>query len=740
LITAFLAAPATRWVGIGAAMLEIAFAVERWVRPADMKWRAHVLPPLVFAVACITVAAQPGYADHGVLLVGLVAYTGYLVYRLGDLMPVTLHGWLNLARGRVAKWRLGRSLLSLLTRPWRRMWGLTSAWLVAIVALALISPTPWQLLASIVCGIAIVWLRRAWDHESLPAFLAPAAVCWVALLMSIADFTLRWAIPANPDLVTQLVASQLVLAVIPVTIAAAGMQFAVQWIGLRGLGVVPYGWIAATLVTLVLSLSADILAVSGTQYDTRGTEYLQVVALAELGAASLLIALIVRRMEPETVTTRLAGSLTNDWAQQVVGASQAFGTFFRPLYRDRFNVLERVLYRSAVLEGEAELFRDALTAVSRRLIELRPISKGWVDPLLGVDLEFEVAADVYFSNRLAPLIDEACTRHMAWPLAELVRFREQWSGRRLESAAHGNQSIVDAEGRFAALHGDLPAGMRLCSTVLDRSLEAGMDWPCSEGLAAAARYVRRSVNTLPDADSVSMLNEGDAVKSTFDGDAAANGIEAWVGLLEGVGVVAAAKDMNRVAWRAAGYLGDLVRDATGIEDPRWARFLASSALGALVRVVREGSKGGTNLMSATLPSGLDWTTPSGAVVLERLVAFFPGLVEATEPSITASTATSLAMLAQDVARTDSAAGGRLAASLDKVRQRNPEPDWELPGATQGQRISQIRQAAVSRDDFDRAFKEAGGIPGDDWEANARPHPKRRVRRAGRKSAEVGDAG
>src|SRR5713101_4479619 len=47
------------------------------------------------------------------------------------------------------------------------MWGLTSASLVAIVALALISPTPWQLIASLVCGGAILLLRRGWDRETI---------------------------------------------------------------------------------------------------------------------------------------------------------------------------------------------------------------------------------------------------------------------------------------------------------------------------------------------------------------------------------------------------------------------------------------------------------------------------------------------------------------------------------------------------------------------------------------------
>jgi len=738
-ITVFLAAPPTRWVGFGAALLEVAFAVVRWMHPADMKWRAHVLPPLILVGACLTVAVQSAYAEHGVLLVGLLAYGGYLLYRLGDLMPVSLHRWIGLEKGRLAEWRLGRSLLMLVSRPSRSMWGLTSASLVAIVALALISPTPWQLIASLVCGGAILLLRRGWDRETIPALMAPAFVCWVAVLISIEDFTLRWAKPASADLVTQLVASQLVLAVIPVTIAAAGMQFAVQWIGLRGLGVVPYGWIAATLSTLVLSLSADILAVSGLQYDARGTQYLQVVALAQVAAAALLIALIVRQMEPETVTDRLAKSLTADWVLQVIGASQAFGSYFRPLYRDRFNSLERVLYRSAVLEGEVEVFRDALTAVSRRLVELRPRNLDTIDPLLGVDLEFEVAADIYFSNRLAPLIDEACSRRMVWPLIELVDFREQWSGRRLVAGGHGSQSLVDADARFAAIQGDISGGMRLCTAVLDRSLDAALERPCSEGLAAAARYARRAVNMLPDADTVSVLHEGEPVPSNFEGDAAANGLDSWVDVLEGVGIVAAKKQMNRTAWRAAGYLGELVENASRIGDPRWARFLASAALQSLVQVVREGSRNGISLMSATIPAGLDLQTESGAVVRERLGAFFPALVEAAEPTLTSGIATSLAMLAQDVARADSAAGGLMAAALDRVRQRDPEPVWEIPWATQAQRIRQIREAAASRSDFDKTFQEAGGIPGDDWKANAPPQRPKRVRRAGRR-AEVSGAG
>jgi hypothetical protein len=718
MINAVLAAPPARWFGVGMTLVEVTFALVRWRHPADLKWRAHVLPPLLLAVGGLTVVAQPAAAYDGALLVGLLAYTGYLVYRLGDFIPLSLHLRLGSAKAMVARRRIGRALLKFLTQPWRRMWGQTSAMLVALVSLVLISPGPWQLVAALVCGGAILWLRRPWDQESLPAFAVPALVCWAALLVSIADFTLVWSKPATAELVTQLVASQIALALIPVTIAAAGMQFAVQWIGLRGLGVVPYNWVGATLFTLVVSLSADILAVSGMQYDARGTQYLEVVALGEVAGASLLIALLVRRMEPEIVTDRLAQGLTGEWALQVVGASQALGSFFRPLHRDRFNSLERILYRSAVLEGEVEVFRDTLAAVSRRLVQLRPRQDGTLDPLLGVDLEFEVASDIYFANRFGPLIDEACARRMEWPLLELVSFREEWSGRQVVRGAHGNGTIADADARLDAFHGDVPSGMRLCSMILDRSLQAGLEWSCNGGLASAARYVRRAMNTRAGAKSHAPAGERQSRVGTYQDNPASNGLHSWIDMLEGVGVAAANKGMNRIAWNAAGYLGDAMDIACRLDDPEWAREIASAALQSFVAVAGEGSKHGMNLTSSTLLVLIDADTPSAEAVRGRLSAFFPALVEAAQPTMNAGTATTLAMLAQDVARADSMAGGQMAAALDRVRQSDPNPVWEVPSATQAQRIRMVREAAANREDFDKAFRESGGIPDADWEVKA----------------------
>jgi hypothetical protein len=554
---------------------------------------ARLFLPRGAAVLVVTIAAawvsQP--ADPFRLSIAFIGYALSVFWRVHLLLPAS-----------ITHWRYKHHLVS----PLERLAPIApfGAWLTALAAIAAIasSPITW-LLATVAAAVAVQWRGKG---EPIPpeVLLWPAALIEAEILLAVGRSQLAWIQVAHSDLFGQLITAQLALGIIPLTLAVAAAQLAVNWLGLRAALAIPPLWIAVSLLVTVASLALDLWLYGLQAISTHQAELAEVLAFDTTLLASLAIVHLILKLEPEAVNVRLTKRLNRDWLQQVQYGHSDFGQ--RHIFKDRFDAIERVLHQAALKEGDSQIAQDLLVRLRERINDLANINTVVKIDLeeRGPEPEVEVAIDSYLAARLQPLINELASAEALWALSELLRFRASLEPSLARRKPIGKDAFqlqpLPPRADFRRSVDNIPTGLLFYSTIATAAISNRLDPIVESAVNLTRAYFRRALNNLPPsstASSVSRVARGGA--DVTAGDELVLAIELFLRQIESW-----ARDcsehslpsaLRMLAWTAE----EPLSAAMTASDAAWSQWLARTALPVISGIARVADRAG---MRVHLPS------------------------------------------------------------------------------------------------------------------------------------------
>jgi hypothetical protein len=690
-------------IAIGVASIELlmlvvdaVFVLRQRAEPSAVL-RYQILPSVVLVSMSMTMAVvQVPFAEVG--LVGLGGYVMTVVGRLLRAAPPRLQQ---------LRYRVARLIM---TQVGRRMSALT-IWVTVAVSIWLVSASL-QTLLMLIAGLAALYVVR-WPYDNITygTWMWSGALILTALLLAIAERTVTWITDVRPDIVAQLIAVQLVVAVIPLTIAAAAAQLAVASLGIRAAMAVPLRRITAAFLASIVSIGVDLWQF-GRPPGRRISELAEVMALLVVIAVVLSIVHLLPSLEPESVNERLVRRLNRDWLERVVygyGPNVAA----RPIPRDRFNAVERIVHLASTREGESQVLFDVLAQLSRRLEEVGSFGRRTENGLdvTGPPPDVECALDLYFAGRFQPLIDEVASEKREWVLEYLLQFRG-WLERSAERRVPmGPQpaTVVTASSPtvMRRVFGSYPGGLNLYSVVIRATIGNSLAGIAADGITRAGRYAQRAMRSLPDSQGVSLFHPPGPNAQYSVADEQYWGLESYFTLLREWSREAADRGLREVPSRVAAQLTVLYDVAAEQDDREWMRWLIQTIASTSNQVALDAAE--RDILALMLPvrlRPLRASDPAESEVATRVGGSLPGLLMAIERVYTWLTLGMSAMnFAQDLLPDFPTQAGAIAAvvvHLEGARVRN-EVEQRIMQPIEVILDQVRRRAAGARQQFDHAY-------------------------------------
>jgi hypothetical protein len=520
--------------------------------------RRTLLTTALTVTLCLALTVRRETAGFAIV-VGWAAYLVTVIWRLRWLEPPSLRGW------RVRHHWARR------VRPWPRHQPLGVSVAVLMCAAITGNSVTAGLVAVGVISALTVRLSRT-SIEAVRALAWPAAVLVSTTFVGVWVGGYAWIDSSDQSerlILTQLVAIELVLGVLPVTAILVAQQIVAGWIGLRevALSVRTASVVAIACLLTSLLLAVDLIG--------RKTVTVQLVETTQLAVAATLAVSIVAvidvaiNLNAFELTARLVERLDGHWLDYVRRTSNDYHRWWRrgdPLY-----ALIAVLTRAALRDGESDTFVDGINELNRRLDEVSTHDR-WDNNIeyRGPDTDVEVALDGYFAEVLRPLVSQLAERRMSWALEELMTIRTSiepvatvWTGNR------GIGGIAPAQ--FTGRRIDIPSGLRFHSMFVEQCLRRGMDIEASQAITQCSRYVARVLAHLP-----AYAEDQVAGPQRFEGTEYA--LEAYFDQLRSWGELAvrtgARESVDSLTWSTR----RVVEEAMQLNDVGWARILTRLAL------------------------------------------------------------------------------------------------------------------------------------------------------------------
>ncbi len=638
------------------------------------------------------------FSDVG--LVGLVGYAVSVVVRLLHLGPPRV-------------WALRYRIARLLRLPRLHMSTLT-VWITVVICIGLVSASAVTLVmvAAGILGLYIV--RWPYDHTTFETWTWAGALILLAVLLSILERRVVWIGDPRPDIDAQLIAVQLVVAVIPLTVAAAAAQLAVTWLGIRAAMAVPLGWIVASFFASIVSIAVDLWLFGRGTTGQRSTELAEIMALLVVVAVVLSMVHLIPNLDPESVNARLVHRLNRDWLQRVVFGH---GPHVAPqvIARDRFNAVERVVHLASTQESDRHLLQDVLAQLSGRLEELGTFGRQVRADLeiAGPPPEVEIALDLYFAERFQPLIDEVASDKREWVLDYLLRFRG-W----LERSVERHVATGPNTGRLVSLsspaimrrwHNAYPSGLALYGVIIDAAIRNNLGEIAADSIIRAGRYAQRAIGNLPDSKTVSLLQPLGSGRQYSPSDEQFWGLDSYFGCLLEWTRSGVTRKLREVPLRVAGQLRSFYDIAAEQRDEGWMRWLIQTTASTASRVAQVAAESG--ILAFALPvrfRSFSKANPAELEIAERVASILPDLLLTISGVYSWwSLGMSAMNFTQELLPDFPVQSGAIAAvvvHLESSRRRSDaEQHLMLPVQAV---LAQVRgHAGDSRHEFDRAYRD-----------------------------------
>jgi len=554
-------------------ILEVLLAV-LWIRRGGYRREAllYSLPgPAVAIASALVMLFLPGQVGIWTY-VGLVGYVVSVAWRLLASIPLRA---------------VGRRALPFV----HRLWSSTTAnspeavFLLACTAIWLITLPPIGGLIPLV-GALVLSLRRS-PNTRVDQVLVPSVI-WIliAVVLAIGTGTVNWGGGDHAaEAIPQIISVQLALSIVPLTLAGVASQIVVTWMGFRGTQAITLWWIVAAFAAAAVSLAVDIWQVGSQSVSSLSVDQAETIAALVIVAAALAVYMLYRDLAPERIVTRAVRRLDREWLSWVVGTHGPENLFPRPVPQDRFYPLERLMYLSAVREGEVQLFSEVVGVFADRVTEMAEV----VSEQAGIaerrmPTSTEAALDVYLAQTLNSMISDAARLRRDWALDRTVDLRRQFEGSRERhvpiTASLSRVDPLSTTFEFGRSGSDLPAGVHLYASIAHFATDNALSETAAMAAHAFVGMMIRTLSALPDA--------GTAIEFGFvpppGTDLPLNGADEFIAAhrqcfraIRALATAGAASEQRPLLRELARSLSALVQRASDFNDPRWAEWLVRAA-------------------------------------------------------------------------------------------------------------------------------------------------------------------
>ncbi len=665
--------------------------------------RSHLVRVLLVRQAASAIIAfgalGAGQFAEGSQLV--IAGTGYILSVLWRANLLAPHA--------VTTWRYEHHLVS----PVERFVRLppAGAWLAAFAAVSTASTNPIVWCLTIGAAVLVVTLRGKHEPLELTSFFWAAAILDAQALVLLGSDRLNWVGVAHTDALGQLIVIQLALDVIPVTIALAAAQLAINWLGVRAALAIPIAGVGTALGGAVVSIAIDVLLLGTSALSPYQLRLAEVLAVLTTALAFLAIAQLIKALEPEAINIRLTRRLNHDWLEEVRYGHTSFGQ--RHIHRDRFDAVERVLHQVALSEGDSQITQDLVLRLEERIRQVGKLHTSVANDIeeRGPDKQLESSLDSYLAARLQPLIDELASGEVLWALDQLLQLRRSLEPSRAKRIATGATAYrlqeLPAPASFSRSVEDLPTGLLFYATVASAGVSNRIDAVAASAFNRSRAYLRRALSDLPPSETVSRVSgvphatqvftEGDDFAMTLEHYL--RQIEAWAGECAEHSLPSA---MRMLAWTLE---EPLMAAATA--EASWARWLSRTAMPAISRTARLADRAG---MRVYLPSRyafpLDKTNPAHVEVAGAIDDWVPEIIVGLKHYDWFVRHDALDM-AESLAPLFPVTSGRLSAAVAVAETAALSAGGKLPEEGTPRIIADVRKDCGARSvDFDRAYVSA----------------------------------
>ncbi len=571
---------------------------------------------------------------------------------------------------------------------------------------------------ALIVALALMWrLDQLRPVPPLPAAMWLLALGYLSVFFGVLDGSLSWVNSAadKASIFGQLIAVQLVLGVLPLTVAAVTGQISITWLGLTArpalLGT------AFSLGGLILSLVIDLVLMGRSAVSTQSIEIAEVLSALVVMIAIGITYRLVQGLRTEAITAARVRRLDRGWVHYV-----------RNLYRhspgristrnDPFDSIERILLHSA-RNADSQVFQDALNQASRRLQEIasNPVQQG-DDEYSGPELATEIAFDEYLARQLAPLIQEVARQKVRWALDALLDFR--WglerSGIRWrqepEGSRTGSQLVVPT-----IIRGDrvgAPSGVRFYAAIADASLEEGLDREASSAIVRASRYINRVFVRLPSPEGIFELDQTarrGASAQAADAQGVVDGIGGYLHTLRRWSEVTVRGRLTESLRFLSWAVEDLLSGAGKIEEPCWADWFARQAAFAAYDIALLAAN--SRLLAYQVPhfhfqGNFRMSREADVRLTRRLMEWVPitlKKIAGVADYLTVVDTTMLALLCfPECIELAAALAAALSFIGDEAAKVPADPERALLLIEVSARLEQIRRGAgAAREEFEKAF-------------------------------------
>jgi hypothetical protein len=589
--------------------------------------------------------------------------------------------------------------------------GAVSLWLMSIPILGV---------PLIAAAAGLIWWRRLPSSGSPAEFVVGAAV-WpaIALFTAISSGAVVWLDLGHVrETFPLLISLQLALTVVPLTLAGAASQVVVTWMGFRGTQAISLTWTVYAIVAAITSLAIDLWLVGSKDASVSNAQLAEVLGLLVIVQGGLALISLYLSLAPERIVAHAVRKLNGDWLTWVVGTHGPDTMWPRPIPKDRFYTVERLMYLSAVREGEAQLLAESVAALSQRLNELGFVTttaQGVTESRLSD--ETEASLDVYLNENLYSLVSDAARLRREWPLDQVIGLRKYLEGS-TERAVPLTPTSSQIQGlvtpfAFTRRGWDLPGGVQFYMTVAEVAIENDLESIAATALRGFVGVMTRTLEHVPAADHAAQFSlqpSGAGITpEEFAADEFLAAHDQCFQALRALGRGATSRSAGETLRSLSSSLSSIIDRAYRLSDPRWAGWFTRKACDEGQLLVASAASQRIAAYDVPLRYGQPFVRTNAVdaavvpIVAEAVVMALGALEDLTD-SVTAFGAASLAQrLASDFPE-DAA---DIAAALGALTRELSFDDPLMTVDATARRISNIRRSAGSaRGRFEAALRQS----------------------------------
>jgi hypothetical protein len=412
---------------------------------------------------------------------------------------------------------------------------------------------------------------RGWPKRQIIEVTAYAVepVAILAVVLTVATGYVQWANPAlAKDVLPQVIAVQVALGLIPLTLLTFAAQFIVGSSGVSAYVVLPYRRTLAAIAVVVASIGWDIVLL-GAGSGPGDIELAQMFAAVAIATALLASLVSLGYLRLERTALALVGRLDRRWLRAVGHRYQ--DRLADRIPNDPFGPVERLLYIAATRDSDIRLFRSTVGHLYERLRDLVQ-----VEGPTGQIRRLEVAMDEYLALALPALVQDVAKERKTWALQTLVSLRHALEDDWLVPLG-ATPEAVGPRYLERTFFDNPPSGLQFYGLIAEQSLESGMDHLGWETVIRVAAFSEKALMALPDPTGVHDIDP--AAPIVYQGDApaqhAADGIDSLLSHLSSWAKAAAETGRAEMLHSVAFALKGLTDQTLQLEDARWTGWIAA---------------------------------------------------------------------------------------------------------------------------------------------------------------------